>query len=455
MLMKATIQFCGGAGLVTGSNFLLNTGGKKILIDCGLVQGADVAEKLNWEPFAYNPAEIDYLIITHAHIDHIGRIPKLVKDGFKGIIISTDATHSLVEPLLMDAHSLLLHSAENHHLEPLYDIADITHAMALWHDTQYHKPQDLGDGITLELFNSGHILGSAMAKFTRGGRSVVFTGDLGGGNSPLLPLCEAVPGIDYLVMESVYGDRVRKEDVDRKQALQDVIKRAAERGGTLFIPAFSTERTQDLLFEIRSMMHEGAIPTMPVYLDSPLAEKITAAYKAHPQYFAPELAARVEGGEDIFAFPQLHLIENAEDSRALAKHHNPKIILAGSGMSNGGRALSHEAHMLPDPQSTVLIVGYQAAGSLGRKLVEGATQVQIFRQPVPVHAHVEHLYGYSAHMDSEELVEFAHKAGAQINHVYVVMGEPSAASFLAQRLHDYLGLAATTPEAGEQATIDL
>ncbi|MDB5224466.1 MAG: RNA-metabolising metallo-beta-lactamase, metallo-beta-lactamase family protein [Candidatus Adlerbacteria bacterium] len=443
---------------MTGSNFLLDTGGTKILIDCGLVQGVSAADELNWDAFPYNPADISFLIITHAHIDHIGRIPKLVKDGFKGKIISTDATRALVEPLLLDAHTLLLHAAESHQREPLYDVSDINRAMALWHDTQYHKPQELADGVVLELFNSGHILGSAMAKFTRNGTSIVFTGDLGGGNSPLLPLCENPANLkaEYLVMESVYGDRVRKEDVDRKDSLRDAIVAAAERGGTLFIPAFSTERTQDLLFEIRAMMHAADIPPMPVYLDSPLAEKITAAFKAHPEYFAPEIAARVQGGEDIFSFPQLHLIENADDSQALAKHPNPKIILAGSGMSNGGRALGHEAHVLPDPHSTVLIVGYQAAGSLGRKLVEGAKSVQIFRQPVVVRAHIEHLYGYSAHMDGAELVEFAqHAAEGGTKKIFVVMGEPAASAFLAQRINDYVGVKATTPDAGDTADIDL
>jgi metallo-beta-lactamase family protein len=362
----------------------------------------------------------------------------------------------LTEPLLRD--ELALMSRHEKHgraavVPPLYEEKDIEEALKLWKGLNYHEPLKLGS-VTLELLNSGHILGSAIAKFTRQEKSIAFTGDLGGGNSPLLPLCEEPTGVDYLVMESVYGDRTRT-DQDRRERLENVIEEAAKRGGTLLIPAFSTERTQDLLYEIRTLMTEDKIPSMPVYVDSPLAEKITAAYTMHPEYFAQALRERVEKGERIFSFPQLKFIGNVNESHGLTTAPNPKIILAGSGMAQGGRVLSHEEFMLPDPKTTLLIVGYQAAGTIGRKLVEGASSIELYGKAVPVRAHIEQLYGYSAHMDAEQLVEFVNKIRESLKKVFVVMGEPVASSTLVQRLRDYLGVDASAPEAGESATIEL
>ncbi|MEI7719809.1 MAG: MBL fold metallo-hydrolase [bacterium] len=469
--MQSTIHFFGGAGTVTGSNFLLDTGNKKILIDCGLFQGDHVAEVGNWEPFPFDPKEISVLINTHAHIDHIGRIPKLVKEGFRGKIISTEATKALALPMLMDAMALSSRTAEHLGKEPLYEQKDIDQAMRQWEGISYHQTQDMGDGVSMQFLDSGHILGSAMAEFTRqdGGqaRKVVFTGDLGGGNSPLLPLAEDPQGVNYLLMESVYGDRVQSDDaLARKSKLEDVIEDTAARGGTLLIPAFSTERTQDLLFDIRELMVGKRVPSMPVYLDSPLAEKITAAYLAHPQYFSKEIQARIKSGEHIFSFTELHFVESSAESEKINATHGAKIIIAGSGMSNGGRVQAHEKVVLPDANSTLLIVGYQAAGSMGRRLAEGVKSVSIrgaHRQPsetVHVACRVETLYGYSAHMDGEQLLEFANKVseGAHdsgtLKEVFVVMGEPASAGFLAQRIRDYLSIKATTPHAGEKAEIE-
>ena len=456
MPKQSTVYFYGAAGSVTGSNFMLDAG-IRILVDCGLFQGESAGGAENWAEFPFDPKEIPFLINTHAHVDHIGRIPLLVKRGFTGRIISTEATKAMAEPLLLDSMGLLKHDAEVHGRPQLYDEHDIAAAMALWEGIPYHHKIDLGNNVEVELLDSGHILGAAMAKFTRGEGNIVFTGDLGGGNSPLLPPVEDLTDAKYLVMESVYGDRVRPEGEAKhtRDRLENVIEESLARGGTLLIPAFSTERTQDLLFEIRSLMMEKRIPSVPVYIDSPLAEKMTAAFLAYPQYFNDAIRKRIESGENIFTFPEMHMVHDNDASRRLSQKEGPKIIIAGSGMSNGGRVIGHEKDILPDKKSTLLIVGYQAAGSLGRRLIEGAKQVEIHHEKVPVRAHIESIYGYSAHMDGEQLVEFVNKTRRSLKEVFVVMGEPAASATLVQRIRDYLSIKAIAPETGESATIEL
>jgi metallo-beta-lactamase family protein len=453
--VQSTLYFYGAAGSVTGSHFLLDIGTAKVLVDCGLRQG--LGEERNWDDFPYNPADVSYLFVTHAHLDHIGRIPFLVKKGFKGQIISTTATRALVEPMLYDAMEILVHTAVRLDKPELYNKGDIEAALKLWRGVGYHEKVTAGD-VEAQLYDAGHILGSAMVRFERGGRAVAFTGDLGGGNSPLLPPTEDLPHVDYLVMEGTYGDRTRPEDEARKEKLEDAIEDAAARGGTLVIPAFSTERTQDLLFDIRKLYIEKRVPPLPVYLDSPLAEKVTEAYVKCPEYFAPDIRARVEGGENIFAFPQLRFVATPEESRRLDALPEQKVILAGSGMSSGGRVFGHEKKYLPDPKSTILIVGYQAVGTVGRQLIEGTTSITVHKtgEKIPVKARIETLYGYSAHRDAEGLLEFANKASSNgTKEIFVVHGEPAATMFLAQRVRDYLGVKATAPEAGDKAMLDL
>ncbi|MDB5225265.1 MAG: RNA-metabolising metallo-beta-lactamase, metallo-beta-lactamase family protein [Candidatus Adlerbacteria bacterium] len=451
--MQSTLTFYGGAGSVTGSNFMLDTGGAKFLIDCGFEQG--VHEEDNYKPFAYDVKAVSHLFISHAHLDHVGRIPFLVKSGFTGKIVSTHATRSLAEFIMRDALSLMIRAVGHGGREPLYAEQDIDHALKLWEERGLHEPLELPDGMTHEFYDAGHILGSAMSRFSRADKSLVVTGDLGGGNSPLLPLTEALPNPDYLVIESVYGDRVRQDDSHRREDLENVIEATVLRGGTLLIPAFSTERTQDLVFEIRSLMTGKMIPSVPVFLDSPLAEKITAAFEDHPEYFSREIQDRVAKGEKIFSFPEMKFARDQEESRLIQSVEGPKIILAGSGMSNGGRVLSHERYVLPDPASTLLIVGYQAAGTIGRRLLEGEKELHVGKEVIPVRAHVETLYGYSAHRDGAGLMELVEACAGTLTQVFVVEGEPAAAGFLTQRIRDYLAVKATAPGQGDSATIEL
>jgi metallo-beta-lactamase family protein len=452
--MTSTLTFYGGAGSVTGSNFMLDTGAQKLLIDCGLQQGS--REEDNYKPFAYAPGDCSHLFVSHAHLDHVGRIPFLAKSGFKGKIISTGATRDVAEFIMRDALSLMVRAHEHGEPEPIYAEQDIDAALKLWEPRGLHEPLELEGGMVHEFFDAGHILGSAMSKFSRGGKSLVVTGDLGAGNSPLLPQTEALPAPDYLVIESVYGDRTRPEDKDRKELFQKVIRETIARGGTLLIPAFSTERTQDLVYEIRALMAEKKIPSVPVFLDSPLAQNITETFERNSGYFAPALQARIKAGEQVLRFPELKFARDTRESRAIQGHEGPKIILAGSGMSNGGRVLSHERYVLPDPSSTLLIVGYQAAGTIGRRLLEGEKKLHAGRgEVIPVRAHVETLYGYSAHRDSAGLLELVEGARDSLKRVFVVQGEPAAAKFLTQRIRDYLGLDATAPSAGDSADIEL
>ncbi len=451
-MRSSTLTFHGAAGAVTGSNFILDTGVGKVMIDCGLVQG--MGEDKNWEPFAYDPTTITHLIVTHAHLDHIGRIPRLVKQGFKGQIISTTGTQALVEPLLLDAMEILGTAAERHGREALFEEDDIKAALKLWKGVRYSEKISLPDDVSLELLDAGHILGSAMARLVRDGRTLLFTGDLGGGNSPLLPPTQETGPVNYLVLEGTYGDKQRPEDAMRKERLENIIEDNAARGGTLLIPAFSTERTQDLLYTIRQLMTEKRVPSMPVFVDSPLAERVTKAFVAHPEYFAPDIRARLEAGENIFAFKELTFVENAQASHKITETPNPKIILAGSGMSSGGRVLAHERVVLPDEKSTLLIVGYQAAGTIGRRLIEGTKTLEMHKEKIPVRAKVETLYGYSAHSDGTALLEFANKVAEDADEVFVVHAEPAASSFLTQRIRDYLGIKATAPNLGDTANLN-
>ncbi len=454
MAHTSKITFYGGAGAVTGSNFMLDLGDTKVLVDCGLAQGMHNAEAINWESFAYDPATIPFLFVTHAHVDHIGRIPKLVRDGFKGRIISTEATKAIAEPLLLDSMELLAHDARKHGRDELYNEADIAHAMQLWEAVPFGQKVTLPGGATAHFVNSAHILGSGMVRFEREGKSLVFTGDLGSGNSQLLPPIEPLANTDYLVMESVYGDRIRSKTDDRREVLENMIEDVAVKAGTLLIPAFSTERTQDLMFEIGALMREKRVPSMKVYVDSPLASKVTDAFLRNPGYFVRPIGARIQGGENIFVFPELTFVENAEESRKVAGEPGPKIVIAGSGMSNGGRVHGHQKHVLPDAKSTLLIVGYQSAGSLGRRLVEGDKNVMLMGEKIAVKCKVETVYGYSAHMDGEQLLEFVNQIAPSLKKTFVVMGEPASANFLVQRIRDYLGVNAIAPDAEQEATVD-
>ncbi len=460
-----TITFAGGAGEVTGANFLFTVpaagGGSaqadavRILVDCGLAQGCRFCEAKNRDPFPYDPSSVDVLVVTHAHLDHIGRIPKLVRDGFAGVIYSTPGTRELAEASLEDSVQVLAEEARADGVLPLYEMKDVRAALALWRDAPYGTVTALKGGVSFVLKDAGHILGASIVEFSVRGKKVVFTGDLGNSPSPLLNDTESVTDATYLVMESVYGDRNHEPHDERAAALEKIIAESVRRGGTLLIPAFSIERTQILLYELNRLIEGKKVPSVPVFLDSPLAIKVTAVYKKRIENMNPGVRAEIRAGDDIFNFPRLVLAKTGEDSRAIDRVPGPKIIIAGSGMSMGGRVTRHERLYLPDPKSTFLSVGYQAVGTLGRQIADGAKEVTIFKERVPVRAAVRAIRGYSAHKDSDGLVDFVSQTAGTVRKVFVAMGEPKASLFLAQRLREYLGVEAVVPRAGETVELDL
>jgi metallo-beta-lactamase family protein len=473
------LKFCGGVGTATGANFLLtgprhsdskNPKGEKtefltILVDCGLEQGGPESEKFNHSDFPYDPASIDILLVTHAHTDHIGRIPKLVREGFRGVIYSTIETRKITELMYADALKLLTQEAVRHNLKPMYEEADVHNTFSLWKTIEYHKPFELHPGYSVYLRDAGHILGSSMFELTvtdlnnvsgaesAQSRKIVFTGDLGNSPAPLLRDTEEIKDIDYLLMESVYGDRNHEDGKIRVQKLHDAILDNYKRGGVLLMPVFALEKTQELLYEIHELIKEKKLPVMPIYLDAPLAIKLTKVYEQHTENFN-EVARRDMQHQDIFKFPGLKISETAEDSMAIAHMPSPKIIMAGSGMSNGGRIQHHEAHYLSSKQNSILFTGYQATGTVGRLIREGATEVMIHGEVVPIRAKIESIDGYSSHKDMDHLVEFVSHAAESVKKVFVVMGESKSSLFLVQRLRDYLGVNAVHPTEGDEVYLD-
>jgi len=454
--MALRVTFHGGAGSVTGSNFLLEGANGKLLIDCGLEQGKDFCVECMYTPFPYDVSSIDALVITHAHLDHIGRAPKLMREGFKGTVYMTSATRDLMELMLKDSVGLLTKEAKRYNQQPLYAEQDVLALLERVETLNYHEEKEVAPGLSVYLRDTGHILGAASVrvKDTSDGTSVAFSGDLGNTPNPYLNDTEMVPDADALIMEAVYGDRVHEHVEQRVPEFRDTMKRAIARGGTILMPAFSMERTQLMLYELSNLMEAGEIPEIPVFLDSPLAINVTGIYeKWAEEYFNDAAKAEMKKEGSIFRFPFLTMTPTREDSETIAGEPALKLIIAGAGMSHGGRIGKWEAKYLPDPSTTLLIVGYQAPGSPGRLLQDGAPKVKLDGREIKVKAKVESLTSWSAHADREGLLKFAKGSLPRAKAIFVSIGEPSAQRFLAQRIHDYLGAKAIVPSQGEVWTI--
>lgn len=438
------LTFHGAAGGVTGSCHLLQANGRTILIDCGMFQGGRELDEDNAEDFGFDPASVDVLLLTHAHLDHCGRIPLLVKRGFVGEIICTAATRDLTRLVLLD--SARLHQEEarrrQRHGEwkaPLYDMVDAMDSLDRFGRVAvYGGATDLGAGIVAHWHDAGHILGSASIclEVTEQGRRrrVLFSGDIGPASRPLLNAPKPPSGVDIVVMESTYGDRDHRPMADSVSELYEAIRQTTARGGNVIIPAFALERTQELLFFLREGMAGGDLPrSLNVFLDSPMAITATQIYRRHPQDLKPKLAARFAQGADPFALPNLHFVEEAADSMALNSIRSGAVIMAGSGMCTGGRVRHHLRHNLGHADCSVIFVGFAAQGTLARIIIDGAHQVKLFGDEVAVRAQIHTINGFSAHAGRSDLIGWHRRTGAPAV-TFLVHGETDARDALADTL---------------------
>lgn len=443
--MKLT--FYGGAESVTGANYLLESGDHRLIVDCGLIQGSNYAEKQNYEPFPYKPSEVQVVLVTHAHLDHIGRLPKLYAEGFSGSVYSTEPTRDFAEVSLLDSEHILGREAEREHKEPFCTADNVEGMMRLWKGVKYHEPFTVGP-FTIEFFDAGHILGSSMIRVEVEGKKILFSGDLGNSPAPIIRPLEYIDSADYVLVESAYGDRNHENVSRREEMLEDVIEDTVRRGGTLLIPIFALERTQEILFHMHKLFLQGRVPRVPVYLDSPLAIKLTDVYKKYEDYFNKETIRIVESGADILNFPGLKFTLSTEESKKINTAPSPKIILAGSGMSQGGRIMHHEKLYLPDPKNTILFVGFQTSRSLGRQIMEGAKSVMIAGEHVPVRAELRTISSYSAHADQQQLLRWLKPLRLSAKKVFVVQGDEGSSAVLAQKIRDDLAMDAVVPQIG-------
>lgn len=461
------LSFHGGAGGVTGSNYLLEVRGLKILVDCGLFQGSREVEKLNLSGFAFDPASIDYVVLTHAHIDHSGRIPLLYKLGFRGTVVTTPATTDLCRVMLQDsAHIQEMEAgwanrkrqrSGHETVQPLYTLADAQEACKSFKSAPYGRRTELADGVEVIFHDAGHILGSAAVEFKinngRGLETLVFSGDLGVEDRPILRAPEVLDGCDFLVVESTYGDRLHEDHSENLEKLREIIKQVAASGGNLIIPAFSVGRTQELLYYLNGFYESKSTPRLPVFIDSPLASEATKIFTAHPECFDRETQGLIKAGDDPFSFEGLRFTATAEESMALNQLTGGAIIIAGAGMAQAGRVRHHLKHNLWRPESAILFVGYQAEATLGRIITGGAKKVKLFGEEVVIRAQVHSLSGFSAHADQAGIMEWIGKMRQKPRHVYVTHGEVEASRVLAAKIYRELGLEAWVPLLGDTVTL--
>lgn len=447
----------GGAGTVTGSKHLVDHDGRRLLVDCGLFQGLKELRELNWKPLPVPAASIDAVILTHAHLDHSGYLPRLVKEGFKGPILATPATIDVARLILLDSAFLQekdaqfanRHGFSRHHPAlPLYDKADALRALAHFQAVDFHQPFDLGDGASLLFRHAGHILGAATAELRVDGRTVVFSGDLGRYDDATMLDPEPVPHADWLVVESTYGDRLHPRGTDPATELRTIIERTIARHGTVVIPAFAVGRTQALLYHLWTLKTAGALPGVPIFVDSPMAASATDLMCAH----LGDHRLNPQDCRDACAVATY--VRETEDSKALSANREPKVIISASGMATGGRVLHHLKAFGPTARNTILFSGFQAAGTRGRTLVEGGREVKIHGEWIEIRAEVDDLSMLSAHADADEIMRWLGGFEAPPARTVVVHGEASASNALQGRIARELGWSATVARMDERVALD-
>jgi metallo-beta-lactamase family protein len=457
-----TLAFLGGVGgTVTGSKHLLENGASRVLLDCGLFQGLKELRERNWAAPPVEPRTLDAVILSHAHIDHSGYLPRLCRDGFAGPVYCTPGTHDLLKVMLPDAAHLQEEEADfatRHRTSrhdpalPLYTAADAERVLAQVRPVPFGPAFAPAPAMEARFAPSGHILGAALVTCATGGRRLVFSGDLGRYGVPIMVDPVPVPEADVLLVESTYGNRVHPPD-DPAERLSAAVRRAADRRGWLLIPAFAVGRSQEILYDLRRLEADGHIPSLPVYLDSPMAIQATVIYATHPEEHDRELRRAETDGVRPFAPRRFHLSQSVADSKRLNDVAGPGVIVAGSGMATGGRILHHLKRLLPDPDTTVLFVGYQAAGTRGRLLRDGATEIRMLGVTVPVRATIMVSDAYSAHADREEILRWLGGFTRPPGITYIVHGEPDAAGALRDAITSRLRWRAAVAQDGERVTL--
>ncbi|HBN08960.1 MAG TPA: MBL fold hydrolase [Cyanobacteria bacterium UBA8530] len=450
------IQFLGAAQTVTGSLYLLETKKQRFLVDAGLFQGSQKAEKQNFRPLPFHPKHLDGIILTHAHIDHSGLIPRMVAEGYRGPIYATPATIDLCRIVLPDSGSLHEEDCRFENkwrkkcgkdlLVPLYTRQQAEMSLKYFEKLDYYKRHTIGRAVNLTFHDAGHILGSAIVELEIEGSKIVFSGDMGNRDNPILREPDLIDQTDYLVIESTYGDRLHDDPATRMEGLGEIIRGAQ---GPIIIPAFAVERTQELMYDIIRLQRDGKIPILPIYVDSPMAVSATEIFERYQSVFGSEIRAALKRGEPLFETPNMHLIRSPEESQRLNKLESPAIIISASGMCEGGRIRHHLYHHLPQAQSTVVFVGFQAERTLGRRLKEGVQSITLFGETVPVRAKVKSLDSYSAHADYEGLISWVRGMQQPPAYTFITHGELSSSQALGKRMMDELEIVTVIPALGE------
>jgi len=457
-----TLTFLGAAGTVTGSKYLLETGERRVLVDCGLFQGLKELRERNWEPLPLDPKGLDAVILTHAHIDHSGYLPRLVKDGYKGRVFCTPATADLLRIMLPDSGRLNEDDARDANRDgytkhapalPLFTEDDAFQALTHLQPVGYDRPMPLGGAGTFSFADAGHLLGSSFVRvsLTDGGRELLFSGDLGRYSRPVLPDPTMIQSADFLVVESTYGDRLHEPDDDGAK-LAEIVSTTIAGGGKVIIPAFAVGRAEEVIYWLKRLEDERRIPVVPVYLDSPMALDALRHYASHSRDLDPDVQSR-RGQLGAFTTRRFTAVASPQQSQEIQASPTPCIVISASGMATGGRVLHHLKAALPRSRNTVLFVGYQAAGTRGRSLVEGAESVKIHGRQVPVGARIERIDSMSAHADADEIMRWLSGFTRPPRMTYVVHGEPPARAALKARIEQELAWHVHVPEYLEQVTL--
>jgi metallo-beta-lactamase family protein len=468
--MNIKLKFLGAAQNVTGSRHLLEANGTKILVDCGLYQERHFQER-NWEPFTCPPESLDAVLLTHAHLDHCGLLPKLVKEGFKGRIYCTKATAEIAQIILLDSAHLQEEDAEfkrKRHkkekrksprpIEPLYTTEDAKACFPQFKSVRYKQPIELDGGIEATFCDAGHVLGSSIirVKISKDGqdRSVIFSGDIGRPDRPIVQDPEIVEQADYILVESTYGDRIHQGPEDTKKLIAEAINSALKAGGNIIVPSFALERSQELLYYINELRLENAIPQFPVFLDSPMASRITKVFKKHRELYDEEMNEFIRRHKSPFEFTGLKMAGTSDESKAINHLKGSIMIIAGSGMCTGGRIKHHLVNNVTKPENTIMFVGYQAVGTLGRRIVNGEKEVRILGQQYPVNARVAKINGFSAHADKEELFEWLSGLKKPPRKLFVVHGESESANAFGEYIREKTGWDVMVPAYQDEVVLD-